>query len=798
MTKRQTLDLDPRSREALDFDELLRWVAQFCRTSPGEARVLALAPTADGDELTGLLASVHETARYVDREGALLPGGLPDPTEGLRGLGIEGRRLEPLELRGLASVLRAVGELAAAVGRTHAEDYPILRQLARTLPDLRHQASEILRAIAPDGSLEDEASAELRRVRRHRQRAGERLKARLESYLQRPDAGTVLRDDFITQRNGRFVIPVRTDTPHPVQGIVHASSSSGATNFVEPIETVELNNELVRLAEQEQQEVDRILTEWTDRLRARAGEVDAAVEGLAELDALQARVLFGRETEGRWAQVEADGPVRLEGMRHPLLERRLFEAGRSCVAMDLALDPFDRVLVLSGPNAGGKTVALKTLGLAVLMAQSGIPVPARTVRLPVYRQVRADIGDHQSMQADLSTFSAHVTAVAKFLAEAASPALLLFDEIGSGTDPVEGGALAQAILEAASRDRMTTVATTHHSALKSWAFTSPRAESAALEFDKEKLRPTYRVIMGSAGVSAGLEIAGRVGLQSRIVERARELLGGEERRAEEYLDRLHRMAREMEARQASAEAGRQEREAELAKRRQALEEDFQRQKRESAEQLERLLADFGRKADVQLREIRGRRAREKAEARVSGLRNEARRRHRETLDPVDPALEGSLPDRLEPGMQVYVRSLGRSGVVLRVDGASVQVRLGRVPFTVDRGELRVGSPGPPAEEPARRETPSRGPRPASDLEPAAPTELMLIGMRVEEGLEELDRFLDESAVAGLSEVRVVHGHGTGRLRKAVRDFLTRHAHVRSHRPGKSSEGGDGATVATLR
>jgi DNA mismatch repair protein MutS2 len=680
----------------------------------------------------------------------------------------------------------------------HPEDYPFLSATGRSLPDLRRESSDILRAIAPDGSIGDDASEELRRIRRRRLRAGDRLRNMLESYLHRPDAGSVIRDDFITQRNGRFVIPVRTDAPHPVKGIVHASSSSGATQFVEPIETVELNNDLVRLGEQEHQELVRILTDWTDRFRENASEVERAVAGLSELDALQARVLFGRDTEGRWPQVEADGPLRLEEMRHPLLERRLRESGRSCVPLDLALDPFDRVLVLSGPNAGGKTIALKTLGLAVLMAQSGIPLSARAVRLPIYRQVRADIGDHQSMEADLSTFSAHVSSVAAFLAEASQPVLLLFDEIGSGTDPVEGGALAQAILEAAGQDGMTAVATTHHSALKTWSFTAPRAESAAMEFDKERLRPTYRVIMGTAGVSAGLEIAGRVGLQSRVVERARSLLGGEDRRAEDYLDRLHRMTRELEQKHADAETERREQQAGFDRRQEALEAKFEKRKAWTTKELDRVLADFRRQAEAELGEIRGRRAREKAEGRVTGLQIEARRRHEAVIDPASALAAGRAPERLEPGMEVFVRSLGRSGTILRVDGANVQVRLGRMPFTVDRSELRVGEGGATPIESPPRAIPRRRPTPEADLEPLTPTELMLIGKRVEEGLEELDRFLDEAAVATLGEVRIVHGHGTGRLRKAVREFLTRHALVRQHRPGKPNEGGDGATVVTLR
>ena len=306
------------------------------------------------------------------------------------------------------------------------------------------------------------------------------------------------------------------------------------------------------------------------------------------------------------------------------------------------------------------------------------------------------------------------------------------------------------------------------------------------------------MIMGTAGVSAGFEIAGRVGLQPSVVERARSLLGGEDRRAEDYLDRLHRMTRDLEEKQAEAERTKREQQAEYDRRNKALEAQFDKQRQQAAKDLERAIADFRRRAEVELGEIRGRRAREKAEGRVAGLQAEARLRHEEVIDPDTAAAAGRVPDHLEPGMEVFVRSLGRSGTILRIEGARVEVRLGRMPFTVDRSELRVGQGTPPPTRAPSRTMPRRSAEPESDLEPAAPSELMLIGKRVDEGLEELDRFLDEASVASLGEVRIVHGHGTGRLRRAVREFLTRHAHVREYRPGKPREGGDGATVVTLR
>src|SRR6185436_936743 len=350
-------------------------------------------------------------------------------------------------------------------------------------------AREVADHVAPDGRIEDGASAELRRVRVAIGKTGERLRRQLESFVNDPASASIVRDDFVTQRNGRFVIPVRADSPRPVEGIVHAASSSGATLFVEPLVSVAMNNELVRLAEQEAAEITRVLTGWTDRYRARRDEIAAAISGLGRADTLQARALFAVEIEGCRPVLGHGAPLRLVAVRHPLLDRRLKVQNARCVPIAIEIDPYDRVLVISGPNTGGKTVALKTVGLACLMAQCGLPVAAESASLPAFLQLRADIGDHQSIDADLSTFSAHVRAVARDFDDANPPALFLYDEIGTGTEPGEGAALAQAVMERLLTLGVTVIATTHHAALKAWAFDQPRVESAAMEFDTETLRP---------------------------------------------------------------------------------------------------------------------------------------------------------------------------------------------------------------------------------------------------------------------------------------------------------------------
>jgi DNA mismatch repair protein MutS2 len=461
--------------------------------------------------------------------------------------------------------------------------------------------------------------------------------------------------------------------------------------------------------------------------------------------------------------------------------------------------------VLSGPNTGGKTVAIKTFGLAVLMAQSGIPVPAAEARLPLYRQLRCDIGDHQSIEADLSTYSARIRTVVGCLRDAAPPALFLFDEIGSGTEPVEGAALAQSILEALQRPGMTTVATTHQGALKAWAFTTEGAVSAAMEFDAESLRPTFSILMGAAGVSAGLDIAERLGLDPAVVAGARRRMGEGNVQSESYLARLRDLTADLARRQ--EEAARLE--ADLTEERRRLQsraEQEQRKRRQTAERaLDRALDEFRTLWKSELAAIRDKAERRRAERELGKLEHRLRmerERRADEIAPVSGPAEADgweLPDTLREGMQVYVRSLAREGTLKSTRGDRVDVTLGRVVFTVERSDLRVRSGRAAAgETPTSKvvEAPRRARGPELVFR-EAPRELRLLGMTVDDALSELDRFLDAAALSGYPEVRVIHGHGTGRLRRAVREFLRSHVHVASHRPGKPQEGGDGATIVRL-
>ena len=805
------LDLDSATRQAIEFDALLERIARCARTAGGATRIRGLEPSAERSEVAERLARVEECRLHLASEGRLVPGGLPDVRRELDQVAVVGSRLDGPSLRAVGLGMRAFSDLGATLSRADAERYPLLRAWGQSLPDFGLLAAEILRAIEPDGRLADDASSELARIRRARVRAGERLRDRLERMLRGPRAETTFRDDFVTERNGRFVVPVRTDAPQPVEGIVHASSSSGATVFVEPMAAVELNNERVRLAEEEREEVERLLDGWSSELRERIEELQAGFDGLGRVDAVQARAVWAEEREAVAPEVGRGTRLELSRARHPLLDEQLAAAGERIVPLDLELDPSDRVLVISGPNTGGKTVALKTIGLAVCMGQAGIPIPARAVTLPIYGQLRADIGDHQSIAANLSTFSAHVGAVARILEGLTVPALVLFDEIGSGTEPAEGEALGRAILEALTRPGVTCVATTHLGALKQWSATADQAVAAAMEFDPERLRPTYRLLVGSVGLSAGIDIAERLGLSSAVIRQARDLLDSTGREAHAYLKELQRLRDENRHQQEQLAEERaaleQQREQDRRKLEQAVHDQASRTTREIEELRKQMRASIAR----EVRGIRDVRERQRAERRAEQGRQRLEAMARQQTPQQDrpqPAQAGASLDAetVASGTPIVVRSLGRHGRVLDDRGKQLEVDLGGMRLTVQRKDVALPQQGAStatddasAGSAKRRSVASRSGPAASDWIPdESPREVLLLGMRVDEAEERLDRFLDQAVLSGHDEVRIVHGHGTGRLRDAVRAHLDGHHAVARWRKGRDNEGGNGATVAALR
>ena len=505
------------AQELLEFDKLKDIVARYTTCAPGRRAIEALAFQQDATELNAQFALMREAIAYL-REGSELGfGALPDPEGWLSRVAVPASVLSTADLLDAASLMETVFSVRQAF-KSETAKFPRLAERAAALPDFRHIATAIRHAILPSGEISDDASPQLKRIRAGMAQAREKIQHSLESILR--TRGEPSGEDYVTLRNDRFVIPVRASDRRAVPGVVHAASATGQTVFVEPFEAIELNNRLVQLSDEEAAEIARILAELTDRVRADRDPLEAATASIAHLDAILARARFAGDFDCTIPEFSAGNSLRLDAARNPVLEATLRPQGRKAIPLSLALGGAETVMVVSGPNTGGKTVSLKSVGLAALSAQSAIPVAADRAEMPVFDRVLADIGDEQSIAADLSTFSAHMLNLKSMLERATDRSLILVDEMGTGTAPEEGAALAVALLEEFRARRALTLATTHHDRLKAYASTTPGIVNAAMEFDHAHLRPTYRLLVGVPGTSSGIEIARRLGLPERVVEQA--------------------------------------------------------------------------------------------------------------------------------------------------------------------------------------------------------------------------------------------------------------------------------------
>jgi DNA mismatch repair protein MutS2 len=798
--------------ELVEFDRLREMLARLATCAPGRRAVVRLAFSTDRTALETVFALLGEAIAYLRTGGELGFGALADPEGWLgrlaRPAGPAGV-LEPGELLDAANLAETSGATRQHLDK-EADRYPRLAARLALVPDLRPVAARIRRAILPSGGISDDASLRLRRIRQAAVESRERLHGVLRQVLaargQEPD------QQYITIRNARFVIPVRAELRGAVPGVVHGASASGQTLFVEPLEAIEGNNRLVELAEEEAEEIARILEELTGELRLHRAECEAAAAAIAELDSLFARARFAREFACAIPQFNQDSRLRLEAARHPVLEENLCRQGRAIVPISLAIGGEETVLVISGPNTGGKTVALKTVGLAALAAQAAIPVAAERAELPLLDRVLADIGDEQSIAADLSTFSARVLNLRAMLAGATEHSLVLADELGTGTAPEEGAALAVALLEEFRSRRCLTLSTTHHDRLKAYASTTPGILNAAVEFDEATLRPTYRLLVGVPGVSSGIEIAGRLGLPARAIERARAELTPAAREARDLLAYLHRSRAELEEmkRQAADELARLEEE-----RRRLRTEWVERQQRRLAE-LEKKFGEAAARLECQVHalvaEIRERderaRLEKQAMRRMAKIRAEAREEtDAAVLEQLAASQEdlGAAPEafgrparqeELQPGARVRVRGLPKPVVVRRRDAQAVEVQAGPLRMRVPLEEVlaMVDEPPEPSEaRPAAAITVHAAP----GEEPSA-DELNVIGCTVEEASRRADKFLDAAALAGKPRVRIIHGYGTGALRRGLAAFLAAHPLVEKIQAEDLERGGEAVTVVTLR
>jgi DNA mismatch repair protein MutS2 len=789
------------AQDVLEFDKLRELLRQRTTCVLGRRAVDALAFSRNVAFLQQQFALTREAREWLRSGRDLGFGALSDPETWLAKIEGPGAALEPAEFLEAASLLETASWLRIQF-REEAGQFPLLAREAARVADFRDVLAAIRRCVLPNGEINDDASPTLRRVRVSIVQTRDGIQRSLKQILRSRNAEAG--EDYVTLRNERFVIPVRAENRRGVPGVVHGASSTGQTVFLEPFETVEANNQLVQLAEDESAEILRILRELTARLERELPALVTATEAIQLLDGIFARGRFARDFDGALPEFSASGELRLESARHPVLEDKLKREQRAIVPMTLSLNREERLLVISGPNTGGKTVALKTTGLAALAAQCAIPVAAQRAVLPLFDYVLVDIGDEQSIAADLSTFSAHILNLKSILETATPESLVLVDEMGTGTAPEEGAALAVALLDEFRAKECIVLATTHHDRLKSYAATAPGVVNAAVEFDDVNLRPTYRLIVGVPGGSSGISIAQRLGLAKQIIDRARELLSPESREAADLIAYLHRSREELDRMQQQMATERSELEAERTKLRTEWVARQQKRIRELEAQFGEMQKRFEENITRIAEAVKEREIRAQIEKTTRRKLAETRGQAREELNAaVVQTISDSqsdlgvshgqaapvTPEQLQVGAKIRVRGFSKPVILRRIDGRNADIEAGPLRMKIGTDEI-VGVEAPAARGVATTTSPS--------ARASAPSEINVIGQTVEQATEQVDKFLDDAALAHLPIVRIVHGHGTGALRKGLAEFLRSHPLVAAHSAEAEERGGKAITIVELR
>lgn len=837
----------------LEYQQLLALVRRNAQTEAGQARVERLSPATSVEQLQRELAALAECVRLRARGVNWSFSGFTDPAETIARLHVEGATLDPLAILQTARLCEQAMSARAAI-LAERDNAPVLWQLVENLPrELNSLAARISNKILPTGELDDRASPELAQIRHEITSLRSRITRSLEGLMRR--SAEAIQDELVTIRNDRFVIPVKADHRGRVQGVAHGYSSSGATAFIEPLETIDANNELQSLHEAEAREIAKILFGLSNELRAQLPAIELAAAAVAELDFVNAKAVFHQQFKCSIPEIDSTRTLELVEARHPLLEENLRASGGAVVPVSFRLDDEKNAMIISGANAGGKTVVLKTTGLLALMALSGISVSAKSARLPCYESVLADIGDHQSLATNLSTFTSHVANIARMIELCEPPALVLLDEVGTGTDPEEGSALGVAVVDHFRRVcNAHVIATTHYSGLKMYAGNEAGVINASVEFDEKTLRPTYRLIVGVAGASSGLEIARRFGVPKGIVEAAVSSVKDSSLQASEYLRRIKREAEEAENLRIALEEER----AAVAEKFASLDKEAAKRERErqtAFEQMaQRTVADLEKRARELVGHIEDRtekiRAEREAQRQVAEMKRAAQHAARsihadssarsvgETKSGFDPRSRGvrivrdgqtvsagfgeqshaeeepvqyvkAAEREIVVGDKVKLLSFGSVGVVDQIKDGYAEVRVKALRFRekLENLELVEQQPGGKSQQPGakpqqgkleklRRSTGTEVHLSGAQLR--VQSELNVIGQTTDEAVDAVDKFLDEASLASLSQVRIVHGHGTGALRRAIASLLGDHPHVARFLPAPPDQGGTGATVVELR
>ena len=788
--------MDEKSLRTLELNRVLERLAEHTSFSASRECVLSVRPAADFSTAVRLLDETGQARTLLDRHAEVGIGGARDIRPAAEDA-VRGITLLPEGLIAIRTTLQSARGIRRSLARI-ADEAPDLYRLASRMDDGSSLIDAIGRTLSDEGEVLDSASPKLAALRVEVRTTHDRLLSRLQRILS--EHGSQLQEPILTQREGRYVIPLRSEFKGRLRGIVHDQSSSGATLFIEPLAAVELGNRWREAMLEEQEEIHRILAALSAQVGEQRDAIVRTVEGLADFDAAMARAQYAIELDAVRADLaelpdsppEEFTPLLFHSARHPLLDPA------NVVPIDIALRPGVRALVITGPNTGGKTVALKTAGLLALMTQCGMHIPAGAgSKSALFDSVYADIGDEQSIEQSLSTFSAHVGQIIRILSSATPKSLVILDELGAGTDPQEGSGLARAILSELLRRKISTLVATHYPELKAFAYNTPGAENACMEFDLRTLRPTYRLVLGLPGRSNALAIARRLGLPEEILAEARSMVDAGDLEADRLLEKIQRERETARRERADAEKLNRralQRERTLAHRLGGIEEERNRildESRARAEQeLEGLLEELrelrrrsGHAAAPELQKIA-------AEARALEDRIERSAEKSGVEISTAPARDGRI------GETVRLKGLGVSGKITGREGDDYELQLGALRIRADRGDFILPEE-PPAPAKATPATKDSTPAVAIPSRPSPGLELDLRGKMVEEGLIELDRYLDSAALAGLPWVRIIHGKGSGKLRSAVREALRHHPQVASVESGDEMEGGEGVTVARL-
>ena len=805
----------------LEWPRFLELLAGYSHSSVGRSWVLSLQPSADSEFLSRQHTLVAEMRRLLGQRVSIALGSLFDPTILLDKSRIEGATLEAEEIRDLLNLVDDITAWQATLETPPdavKDEIPELAALSAPLmgASFRPLVESLRSRMLPDGSLADNASPNLNRIRREIGRQQRQIEQSLRQTLRRLAEGGGVQDELITIRGERFVIPIKAESKRRIPGVVHGASSSGQTVYIEPLETIEQNNELVRLFEEEQAEIHRIFVAMTRQIGSQSQVIAEGAAVLAVIESLVIRARFAEDFQcnrPRFCDPAEALELELLKARHPLLEQRLRRAGGSIVPISVHLTGAERQLIISGPNTGGKTVGLKTTGLLGTMAQSGIPVPAEKAVLPIFHEFLADIGDSQSIEQNLSTFSAHIVNLNRIASIAGPDSLVLLDELGSATDPEEGAALAVAIAEHFLKSRPWCLISTHHTSLKVYAANTPGVINAAVGFNEQTLAPTFELRQGVPGASAGINIASRLGLSSPIIDSARTRLSSQTQDIGRFLDQLHAQIESITAERAALST----REQEVARERNRLEieglKEWRAKVREMEVKLQSLLKDFEYQMRETVRAVDDRAAQQKlskdAERRIAKLRREFSEQFNSSVvaghtgaDRGDANAQPHIVRHVAAGDTVKLKSLGKTAVVQRqIDDKVFEVSVGLMKMRVNREDIAEVVANPQSQPPlsplqaARKRGVSVS---VADSDDDLNWEIHVIGRNVDEATDEVEKFLDRAFLAGLPRIRIVHGTGMGILRKALRGYLQRHPQVATVSEPPHNEGGQGATIVELK